>query len=363
MRTAHDRLRSRGRRRRDTDAFEEDDTGDGGEFAEDPDEDPEEPAWEPVEPTEPAAEVTFSGTEEDSAIEDGRGGISVSISTAQSTEVRDGDTFTFTVYVDDENLTLLPNIVDGSELIIQLPAFLKRDSWESMLHETSYFKDYRFDAATNTLTLVFKEPVFKEPDGTYVYFGFNISTTVDTIGIEGEPAGDIKVGIRGVLDDSPLDTIHVGVGTGSGEDLPQEDPYLRKHIWSNVKASQYGINDYQVVRDETKPIGYSLAVGINDNYSGSASILDNLSAGDLAVCDAQGNTGSAAELVQVIIDGETWPNGSTHPKLGTLTITDDAESGFTCASAATRYPRRRRQARQRRDTLFRYSHGQLEQHL
>lgn len=303
--------------------FEEDDTGDGGEFAEDPDEDPEEPAWEPVEPTEPAAEVTFSGTEEDSAIEDGRGGITVSISTAQSTEVRDGDTFTFTVYVDDENLTLLPNIVDGSELIIQLPAFLKRDSWESMLHETSYFKDYRFDAATNTLTLV-----FKEPDGTYVYFGFNISTTVDTIGIEGEPAGDIKVGIRGVLDDSPLDTIHVGVGTGSGEDLPQEDPYLRKHIWSNVKASQYGINDYQVVRDETKPIGYSLAVGINDNYSGSVSILDNLSAGDLAVCDAQGNTGSAAELVQVIIDGETWPNGSTHPKLGTLTITDDAESGF-----------------------------------
>lgn len=174
--------------------FEKDDTGNGGEFAEDP----EEPAWEPVEPTEPAAEITFSGTEEDSAIEDGRGGISVSISTAQSTEVRDGDTFTFTVYVDDEDLTLLPNIVDGSELIIQLPAFLTRDSWESMLHETSYFKDYRFDAATNTLTLV-----FKEPGGTYVNFAFNISTTVDTIGIEGEPVGDIKVGIRGVLDDSP----------------------------------------------------------------------------------------------------------------------------------------------------------------
>ncbi len=257
------------------------------------------------------------------------GGLSIKITSSQ-TSVNDGDSYTFTVSIADSDLVLEPNIVPGNKLTIQLPEFLTAADMDAVLKDCfAYFeKDYTYDPDNHSLTLTFKE----NSSGTWANIQFSITMQVNTIGYDGN--GESKVEIS--LGETVESEIGVSVGTGTGTGEPQEKPYLQKNIWSNKTQSQNGLEGSYVMKDPDAPIGYAVAFGVNSNYTGSVTLTDNMSGGNLTLCDVGGNTGAAlASCISLFIDGTkltgTDSGGSlvfTGTTLGTVTIKKES-TGFS----------------------------------
>ena len=90
------------------------------------------------------------------------------------------------------------------------------------------------------------------------------------------------------------------------------------------------------MKDPDAPIGYAVAFGVNSNYTGSVTLTDNMSGGNLTLCDVGGNTGAAlANCISLFID-DTKLTGTdsgsslvfTDTALGTVTITKGS-TGFS----------------------------------
>ena len=270
------------------------------------------------------------------------GGLSILVTSSQ-TEVKDGDQYTFSVTIADDDLDTLPNITPGDVLTIKLPEFLTSSDMDKALQNCfAYFeKNYVYDEANHILKLTVKN----SNSGTWANIKFDISMTVDTIGYDGDGDGSIDVGLGDVSSgtnkgeaDTGVD-VDVGLGDGSGNGTgsgdgegdgdggdgdgnpgqPVEEPYLQKNIWSNYKLSQYGIGSESfVMREPDDPIGYSVAFGVNKNYSGYATLEDNLSNGNLTLCDKDGNTNvQLYQCFQVYVDGVL----QTHSTPGTDSVT------------------------------------------
>ena len=272
------------------------------------------------------------------------GGLTVNISSSQTGVVHDGDSYTFTVTVADSDLLTAPNITPGEKLTIKLPSYLTAKDMDAVLQKCfGYFeKDYTYDAQTNTLVLTFKQ----NASGQWVNVQFSITMTVSTIGYDGEGKGSIEVGLgdyetgTGSVD-VPVDT---GTGTGTGGEGEEGKPYLDKKIWSNYKLSEYapaGEEDY-AMRDPDAPIGYAVLFGVNKNYTGSAVITDDLSDGNLALCDSSGKTDAALiNCFRLYVEGVKLTGTADgdgvrfmSAELGTITITR-GQTGFqlTCTPA------------------------------
>lgn len=215
----------------------------------------------------------------------GEGGLSIKVDSSQK-ELQDGESYTFTVTVSDSDLNVLPNINPGDELTIQMPEFLTTKDMDEVLKNCfQYFeRAYTYDEENNALTLKFKN----SGDGTWANVQFSITMAVSTIGYDGNGKGGIEVGLGNTVKGET--DLSVNVGTGSGEAVTE--PYVEKRIWSNYKNSEYGLDGSYVMRDPDSPIGYVVAFGVNRNYRGSAVLSDNLSNGNLTMCDKDGNTGA-----------------------------------------------------------------------
>ena len=267
----------------------------------------------------------------------GNGGLSILISSSQ-TEVKDGDSYSFTVTVSDSDLNTAPNINPGDKLTIKLPEFLTAKDMDEVLQNCfQYFEeDYTYE--NNTLILTFKD----SGKGTWTNVQFSITMTASTIGYDGNGKGTIEVGIGDddtVSDDTNI-SVDVGTGTGTGEGgdsgSTPSAPYLVKNIWSNYKLSQYGVEGSYVMRDPKAPIGYAVAFGVNQKYTGSAELTDNMSNGNLTLCDKDGNTGVAlSSCFTLYVGGEQLnpaDNGSslsyTSKLLGSIVISSSG-TGFT----------------------------------
>ena len=267
----------------------------------------------------------------------GNGGLSILISSSQ-TEVKDGDSYSFTVTVSDSDLNTAPNINPGDKLTIKLPEFLTAKDMDEVLQNCfQYFEeDYTYE--NNTLILTFKD----SGKGTWTNVQFSITMTASTIGYDGNGKGTIEVGIGDddtVSDDTNI-SVDVGTGTGTGEGgdsgSTPSAPYLVKNIWSNYKLSQYGVEGSYVMRDPKAPIGYAVAFGVNQKYTGSAELTDNMSNGNLTLCDKDGNTGVAlSRCFTLYVGGEQLnpaDNGSslsyTSKLLGSIVISSSG-TGFT----------------------------------
>ena len=266
---------------------------------------------------------------------DGAGGIRIAIVSDQQS-VNDGDTYSFTVTVADSDLTTDPNITPGKQLTIKLPDFLSDDDMDAVLKDCfAYFeKDYDYNPNTHTLVLTFKE----NSTGTFANVSFTINMKVDLNGYEGDGDSKVEVGLGNVSSGN----ISVGVGNGIGEGDSSENaqPYLAKDFLSNYKLSQYGIgNDSFVMTDPDRPIGYAVAFGVNRNYKGSAILTDDLSKGNLALCDSNGNiNASIANCFVLYVDGDKKLGTVSDGKLifqddiiGTITIEKASgdKTGFT----------------------------------
>ena len=267
----------------------------------------------------------------------GNGGLSILISSSQ-TEVKDGDSYSFTVTVSDSDLNTAPNINPGDKLTIKLPEFLTAKDMDEVLQNCfQYFEeDYTYE--NNTLILTFKD----SGKGTWTNVQFSITMTASTIGYDGNGKGTIEVGIGDddtVSDDTNI-SVDVGTGTGTGEGgnsgSTPSAPYLVKNIWSNYKLSQYGVEGSYVMRDPKAPIGYAVAFGVNQKYTGSAELTDNMSNGNLTLCDKDGNTGVALSRCFTLYVGSEQlnpaDNGSslsyTSKLLGSIVISSSG-TGFT----------------------------------
>ena len=213
----------------------------------------------------------------------GKGGLSIKIDSSQK-ELHDGNNYSFTVTVSDSDLNVEPNINPGDQLIINLPKFLTTKDMDEVLKNCfQYFeRDYIYDDVNNILILTFNDP----GEGTWANVQFSITMTVSTIGYNGDGHGQIEVGL-GEIVKGDID-LSVDVGTGSGE--TQQEPYVEKRIWSNYKNSEYGVDGSYVMRDPDSPIGYVVAFGVNKNYESTVVLSDNMSNGNLSLCDKDGNT-------------------------------------------------------------------------
>lgn len=316
-------------------------------------------------PTESNALMLLAdGDDEPSTQASDNGGLSILVTSSQ-TEVKDGDQYTFSVTIADDDLDTLPNITPGDKLTIKLPEFLTSSDMDAALKNCfAYFeKDYTYDENSHTLVLTVKN----SNSGTWANIKFDITMTVDTIGYDGDGDGSIDVGLGDVTGGTTKGeagtdvNVDVGLGgnTGSGSgtgsggddgdgdddgdnpDEPTEEQYLEKNIWSNYTLSQYGIGtESYVMRDPDAPIGYAIAFGVNRNYSGYATLEDNLSNGNLTLCDVNGNTSAEFyRCFQVYVDGvlQTYSTPGTNSVsyysnlLGNITI-EKSGTGFklTC---------------------------------
>lgn len=290
-----------------------------------PVEEADEVSVEPIPQMVEAVQMTASAPFKAAAANDG--GISIDVSSTQTT-VNDGENYTFTVSVKDSDLNTLPNIQQGTRLVIEFPEFLTADNMTKVLNDASAFRffedNYTYDKNTHKLTLTFKD----NPDGTWIAYSFNMSMEVDTIGYDGDGNGQVKVGLGGTDSGTASGTANIGVGTGTGESTPTDEPYMNKYVWSNYKESQYSISKYDVARDPNQPIGYAIAMGINGNYQNSVTVIDDLSGGNLTLCDKSGNTNTALNNCFQILVGGTLLNGTmsgnqvvfNHGVLGTITV-------------------------------------------
>lgn len=260
------------------------------------------------------------------------GGLSVSVISSQ-TEVKDGDKYSFTVSIADSDLMTEPNIKPGDKLEVKLPGFLTASDMDAVLRDCfAYFeKDYTYDKANHSLTLTFKP----NADGAWINVQFSITMQVSTIGYDGDGQSRVEVSVGNMGTGNTEISVDTGSGSGGGE--TQTEPYLEKRIWSNYKLSQYGVgeNSY-VMRDPDTAIGYAVAFGVKSNYTGSVMLTDDLSGGNLTLCDKDGAAGvSMGTVFRLSVGGQEYSpaesGGSlvySGTPLGTVTISL-AETGFT----------------------------------
>lgn len=220
----------------------------------------------------------------------GQGGIDIKISSGK-TQVKDGDEYTFTVFIKDDDLDTLPNIEPGDKLRIKLPEYLTTDDMRKALNGCFAFfeEDFEYDEDQHTIILTFKDLSGYK----VINFQFSISLTVDTIGYDGNGKGAIEVGLGGIVKGETDLSVDMGTGngSGSGSGQPATKPYVKKLIWSNFKDSKFGIeDDGYVMRDPNAPIGYAVNFGVGKNYTGTVVLSDNLSNGNMTLCDKDGDT-------------------------------------------------------------------------
>ncbi|MCI5481396.1 MAG: hypothetical protein MR416_09505 [Lachnospiraceae bacterium] len=264
------------------------------------------------------------------------GGISVRITTTPSsgTELKDGDKFSFTVIIRDDDLNLEPNIKPGDILTIQMPSFLSpedKSGWLANCEE--YFEIVSYNDDSNVLKLR-----FKEFSGSNLNISLTFSMLVDTIGYEGNGKGSISVGIGDTVKADTGITVDTGTGSGTGtgdgdgDGEETTETKLYKRIWSNSKPS--GSGDGLIIRDPKEPIGYSVGFYVMLNSGQTAVLSDDLSGGNLILCDARGNTDSPSFSVTVGASTQTGMlTGDSlsfnDPQLGSITITKTFDGGFS----------------------------------
>ena len=281
---------------------------------------------------EPAktSEVASEGEEDgivllgDEPLADGDGGLSVLVTSSQTT-VQDGEEYKFTVVVRDDDLTTLPNIIEGETLTIELPEFLEIRDFPNVLRQYFEWPPY-YDQESHSVTLTFKEIAEGMQN---LNMSFTLTAIVNTIGYDGDGKGEIKVGLGNV--ETATASTEVGIDTGTGE--TEEKPYLKKNIWSNVKQTG---TDF-VMNDPEKPIGYSAGFGVKCDYTSNVTFRDDLSGGHLALCSVTGDTNAplGSCITKVTIGGKVVtpadPTGETlvfnDQRLGVITISRDG-TGF-----------------------------------
>lgn len=281
---------------------------------------------------EPAktSEVASEGEEDgiillgDEPLADGDGGLSVLVTSSQTT-VQDGEEYKFTVVVRDDDLTTLPNIIEGETLTIELPEFLEIRDFPNVLRQYFEWPPY-YDQESHSVTLTFKEIAEGMQN---LNMSFTLTAIVNTIGYDGDGKDEIKVGLGNV--ETATASTEVGVDTGTGE--TEEKPYLKKNIWSNVKQTG---TDF-VMNDPEKPIGYSAGFGVKCDYNSNVTFRDDLSGGHLALCSVTGDTNAplGSCITKVTIGGKVVtpadPTGETlvfnDQRLGVITISRDG-TGF-----------------------------------
>ena len=245
--------------------------------------------------------------------------------TSSQTTVQDGEEYKFTVVVRDDDLTTLPNIIEGETLTIELPEFLEIRDFPNVLRQYFEWPPY-YDQESHSVTLTFKEIAEGMQN---LNMSFTLTAIVNTIGYDGDGKDEIKVGLGNV--ETATASTEVGVDTGTGE--TEEKPYLKKNIWSNVK--QMG-TDF-VMNDPEKPIGYSAGFGVKCDYNSNVTFRDDLSGGHLALCSVTGDTNAplGSCITKVTIGGKVVtpadPTGETlvfnDQRLGVITISRDG-TGF-----------------------------------
>lgn len=245
--------------------------------------------------------------------------------TSSQTTVQDGEEYKFTVVVRDDDLTTLPNIIEGETLTIELPEFLEIRDFPNVLRQYFEWPPY-YDQESHSVTLTFKEIAEGMQN---LNMSFTLTAIVNTIGYDGDGKGEIKVGLGNV--ETATASTEVGIDTGTGE--TEEKPYLKKNIWSNVKQTG---TDF-VMNDPEKPIGYSAGFGVKCDYTSNVTFRDDLSGGHLALCSVTGDTNAplGSCITKVTIGGKVVtpadPTGETlvfnDQRLGVITISRDG-TGF-----------------------------------
>ena len=263
------------------------------------------------------------------------GGISVTITTnPPSGTLKDGDKFSFTVVVEDKDLVLEPNIKGGDQMTIQLPEFLEPEdaqNWLNNLYE--YFEEDTtktfYDPVTHSLTLT-----FKDVKDTTLNMSLKFSMIVNTIGYNGDGSGTISVDIGDtVKTETPVNVDNgTGTGTGEGTQEPGTVTSLDKRIWSNSKNSSGGGG--LIIRDPKEPIGYSIGFNLNLNGKQTAVLKDDLSGGDLILCDSSGNV--QAPTFSLTVGNQSYSGTFSDSSVvfgdtpvGTVTIAKSDDGGFT----------------------------------
>ena len=259
----------------------------------------------------------------------GDGGLSVTVSTnpPEGTTVKDGDKFTFSVVIQDTDLSTEPNIHPGDQLKITIPKYLKPadvDGWLTNCQQ--YFTDIVYNSGTNTVTMK-----FKEFDGQNQNIQLNFSMVVDTIGYDGNGKDNIGINIGDSFLTGTDVTVDTGSGTGTGDGESSTKPITKlvKQIWSNAKQSEGG---GLVIRDPTKPIGYSVEFGVNLASGDVATLSDDLSNGNLLLCDLNGAT--TKPTFSILVGGNTYTGNFdsgasfSDTPVGTITVTRSG-SGFS----------------------------------
>ncbi|MGN0628691.1 MAG: collagen binding domain-containing protein [Oscillospiraceae bacterium] len=282
-------------------------------------------------------------------LSDGNGGLSVTVKVSPENGVlQDGQKCSFTVVIRDDDLDTPPNITAGDILTITMPQFMKPEDEKGWLNNCdAYFENpvYSDDENGNHVLQL----TFKEFSGSNLYISLKFSMVIDTIGYDGDGQGSIEIKIGDtVKDDSKGSTDGditiddgTGSGDGSGEGEGETEPKLYKRIWSNSKESDDGS---LVIRDPKEPIGYSVSFNATLKAGQPATLTDNLSNGNLVLCDSAGNiNASLSDVFTIVVGGATLTGGTLKDsslvfegtRLGKITIEKTENGGFTMACQNT----------------------------
>lgn len=257
------------------------------------------------------------------------GGIKVSvICDKQGQTIYDGEKCTLTITVKDDDLNTEPNIQEGTEIKVKLPGFLQIEDIDAAMKGKwgAYFKEAKYDAGTNTLTLIVKKT---DADGTVKYITATIETTAHLAGYDGDETGKIEIGV-GNIQEAEID---IGTGTGTGE----TQTALNKIIYGNYREGTDRGQGVYLLDDPNKAITYQVNFGVSKNYTNQVVLTDTLSNGELALCDSQANTNvSLDKSFRLFIDGKKYVSPETTEEklefidtpLGTITI-EKKNTGFT----------------------------------
>ena len=259
------------------------------------------------------------------------GGIKVSvICDKQGQTIYDGEKCTLTITVKDDDLNTEPNIQEGTEIKVKLPGFLQIEDIDAAMKGKwgAYFKEAKYDAGTNTLTLIVKKT---DADGTVKYITATIETTAHLAGYDGDETGKIEIGV-GNIQEAEID-IGTGTGTGTGE----MQTALNKIIYGNYREGTDRGQGVYLLDDPNKAITYQVNFGVSKNYTNQVVLTDTLSNGELALCDSQANINvSLDKSFRLFIDGKKYVSPETTEEklefidtpLGTITI-EKKNTGFT----------------------------------
>ena len=267
------------------------------------------------------------------------GGLSVTVKVSPENGVlQDGQKCSFIVVIRDDDLDADPNIKVGDILTIKMPQFIKPEDINHWLDNCEqYFENpvYSDDEDGNHVLQL----TFKEFSGSNLNISLKFSMVIDTIGYDGDGQGSIEIKIGDtVKEDSKGSTdgdITIDDGTDSENGGGTTENKLYKRIWSNSKGSDDGS---LVIRDPKEPIGYSVSFNATLKAGQTAVLSDDLSNGNLVLCNLSGNTEAPlSEVFTVVVGGTLLTNGTisndtlsfTSTELGTITIEKTADGGFT----------------------------------